>query len=81
MARKLRLYVSKSLRGRLTTERHKNWRKTLMKMQRGKCYYCGCDMDEPTLDHVIPLSKGGEDTFENVVAACEPCNREKADSV
>ncbi len=32
----------------------------------------------PTIDHIIPLSLGGPDTFENTVAACTPCNSAKA---
>lgn len=29
---------------------------------------------QPTLDHVIPLSKGGEDSPDNIVVACRHCN-------
>ena len=43
------------------------------------CMYCGntfLDKDL-TRDHVMPSSKGGEDTWENVVAACRRCNHHK----
>jgi 5-methylcytosine-specific restriction endonuclease McrA len=40
------------------------------------CQYCGCG-DELTFDHVIPRSRGGQTTWENVVAACAPCNLRK----
>ena len=41
------------------------------------CQYCGKGEDL-TFDHVIPRSKGGRTTWENVVAACAPCNLKKA---
>ena len=37
------------------------------------CQYCGDDQDL-TFDHVVPRSKGGHTTWDNVVAACSPCN-------
>ena len=40
---------------------------------RFQCQYCGDDEDL-TFDHVIPRSRGGKTTWENVVAACAPCN-------
>ena len=44
------------------------------------CQYCGC-RDELTFDHVVPRSKGGTTTWENVVAACSPCNLRKGDKL
>ncbi|WP_424927862.1 HNH endonuclease [Amaricoccus tamworthensis] len=41
------------------------------------CQYCGAK-DQLTFDHVIPRSRGGRTTWENVVAACGPCNLHKA---
>ena len=41
-----------------------------------ECQYCG-DEDELTFDHVIPRSRGGRTTWENVVTACSPCNLKK----
>lgn len=43
------------------------------------CMYCGQEFTKPhlTRDHVQPVSKGGIDVWENVVAACIPCNSRK----
>ena len=44
------------------------------------CVYCGNDNRKTlTLDHVVPQSKGGKDTWENLVTACKRCNGEKSD--
>ena len=44
-----------------------------------KCQYCGGDFKthELTFDHVIPRSRGGRTNWENIVAACRPCNTKK----
>ncbi len=42
------------------------------------CQYCGKESRGLTLDHVIPRFRGGVHTWENVVAACIPCNHRKA---
>ncbi|HWL05233.1 MAG TPA: HNH endonuclease [Xanthobacteraceae bacterium] len=43
---------------------------------RFSCQYCG-DHDELTFDHLIPRSRGGQTTWDNVVTACSPCNLHK----
>lgn len=45
-----------------------------------KCQYCG-STKELTIDHIIPRSRGGEDTWENLVVACMPCNTRKSDKL
>jgi 5-methylcytosine-specific restriction endonuclease McrA len=42
-----------------------------------RCQYC--DSPAENIDHVIPRSKGGTHSWENVVAACRPCNARKMD--
>lgn len=42
-----------------------------------KCAYCGCEPIEITQDHVIPISKGGEDSASNIVPVCQTCNKRK----
>ncbi|MBO0352333.1 HNH endonuclease [Phormidium pseudopriestleyi FRX01] len=41
------------------------------------CQYCGYSGDELTLDHVMPRSRGGPDSWENLVSACVRCNVKK----
>jgi len=41
------------------------------------CQYCGRHGHELTIDHIIPRSRGGLHTWENVVSACRPCNHRK----
>jgi hypothetical protein len=45
------------------------------------CAYCGCKPEKLTQDHVIPLSKGGLHTANNVVPACPQCNIAKKDKI
>ncbi|MCB2144747.1 MAG: HNH endonuclease, partial [Rhodobacteraceae bacterium] len=44
------------------------------------CQYCG-SRGELTFDHVLPRSRGGITSWENVVAACSPCNLKKANKL
>lgn len=54
-------------------------RKNIFERDRCQCQYCGkiLPKHELTIDHVIPRSRGGEDTWENLVLACLPCNLKK----
>lgn len=45
---------------------------------RFSCQYCGSSEDL-TFDHLIPRSRGGQTTWENILTACAPCNLRKAD--
>lgn len=42
-----------------------------------RCQYCGATAEN--IDHVVPRSRGGQHVWENVVAACRPCNTRKED--
>lgn len=62
---------------------YKNWpvsRKNIIKRDRHTCQYCGKHLgkNEYTVDHVIPRSKGGKNTWENLVTSCRKCNSKKA---
>lgn len=48
---------------------------------RYRCQYCEITLEksEVTLDHVIPVAKGGKTAWDNIVAACQTCNHSKGD--
>ncbi|MBO3462952.1 HNH endonuclease [Aetokthonos hydrillicola Thurmond2011] len=53
-------------------------RREVLKRDHHTCQYCG-SRKHLTLDHVIPRSKGGQHTWDNVVTACATCNQKKRD--
>ena len=63
-------------RGALTTLTVAQW-KAIVAAYKGKCAYCGAEPKKLTIDHVLPLARGGHHTTENVVPACLPCNSRK----
>jgi 5-methylcytosine-specific restriction endonuclease McrA len=42
-----------------------------------RCQYCGQEVGQMTLDHIVPRHRGGEHSWQNLVAACPQCNRRK----
>jgi 5-methylcytosine-specific restriction endonuclease McrA len=52
-------------------------RKNLLHRDGHMCQYCKHVGDDLTLDHVLPRSRGGQDTWENMVVACVRCNVNK----
>ena len=52
---------------------------SLFRRDQHLCLYCGNQMSEVTLtrDHVIPMSRGGKDSWNNVVSSCRRCNQRK----
>ena len=52
-------------------------RKNILKRDNHTCQYCGTRSVPMTIDHVRSKKKGGEDSWENLVAACVPCNTNK----
>ena len=52
-------------------------KKGILERDKFTCVYCGAKAN--TVDHVFPESRGGKSTWENLAAACEPCNGFKAD--
>ena len=60
------------------THRRKITRRAVFARDGWTCQYCGA-RSNLTVDHVIPRSKGGGSTWDNIVASCAPCNRRKGD--
>ena len=54
-------------------------RRAVFARDRWTCQYCGTVRSTLTVDHVIPRSKGGPSSWDNIVASCAPCNRRKGD--
>lgn len=46
---------------------------------KGRCHYCGgaAEPKSLTMDHIVPISRGGKSTKGNVVPACKTCNNRK----
>ncbi|MEA3545490.1 MAG: HNH endonuclease [Thermodesulfobacteriota bacterium] len=57
--------------------RKQNWWKN--RVDKGVCHYCGQSVEpkELTLDHVVPVARGGRSTKGNCVPACKDCNNQK----
>lgn len=58
-------------------------RKNILLRDRNSCQYCSIVLtaSELTLDHVVPRSRGGLSTWENLVACCHECNRRKGNQL
>ena len=52
-------------------------RKNILKRDNHTCQYCGVRSVPMTIDHIQARKKGGGDSWENLVAACVPCNTQK----
>lgn len=52
-------------------------RKEVLQRDDYTCQYCGKRTHDLTIDHVVPRHRGGQHAWENVVAACKPCNHRK----
>jgi len=56
-------------------------RKNILHRDNNTCQYCGKVSSELSIDHVVPKSKGGENSWENTVAACLRCNTLKGNKL
>ena len=64
------------------THRRKITRRAVFARDRWTCQYCGSRSSSSlTVDHVVPRSKGGPSSWDNIVTSCAPCNRRKGDAL
>jgi uncharacterized CHY-type Zn-finger protein len=66
----------RTLKGTISTLTNDEWEE-IKKRYNYKCVYCG-EKKALTQDHIIPISKGGHHTKDNVIPACQPCNSRKS---
>jgi len=66
------LYVVRSPRPRVRL-----CKREILRRDNHRCQYCGRETTQLTLDHIVPRHRGGEHSWENLVAACPQCNRRK----
>jgi len=64
-------------RNRARELRQSQWWKN--RIGQGRCHYCAAQVPpkELTLDHIVPVSRGGRSTKGNCVPACKACNSSK----
>jgi len=72
------------IEGVLNTLTAGDWQ-DILKKHNFKCVYCGKDLltlfGKPEKDHVIPISKGGNNTKDNIVPSCRGCNARKGSNI
>ena len=54
-------------------------RKNILMRDGHRCQYCGTSRGAMTVDHVMPKTMNGKDSWENLVCACVACNNRKGD--
>lgn len=71
---RLKRYVRRPHRQRVAFNR-----RNVLRRDDQRCQYCGEHGHDLTLDHVVPRSRGGPTSWENIVACCRACNARKRD--
>jgi len=67
-------------RGRVGGAGKRRKRRALLRRDGAACAYCGrpfgtgLPFSRPTIEHVVPLARGGSNALTNLVLACKPCN-------
>jgi 5-methylcytosine-specific restriction endonuclease McrA len=67
-------YIKLPLKSRISSE--KPTKNSIYKRDNYTCQYCG-EKNNLTIDHVVPTSRGGGNSYSNLVVACNSCNTKK----
>jgi hypothetical protein len=70
--------------GKALRQNHHSWKSVrvrILSRDDFTCRYCGKKSPTMTVDHVIPVTRGGDHNDENLVAACRPCNSKKGNKI
>lgn len=59
-----------------SSDARKKWKRSIKEHWNNQCAYCG-NVENLTLDHITPQSKGGTNRLTNVICACDKCNKSK----
>jgi len=83
----VKMALSQPPRAKVKDTRSSNSRKIRKNLMRGraqvKCHWCPTliDLDTSTLEHIIPLDRGGLDNDNNRTLACHPCNNKRGNEM
>jgi hypothetical protein len=61
--------------------RWKELRLSIFRRDNYICGYCGKHTENPECDHIIPISRGGDSGYDNLITACKKCNRSKSNKL
>lgn len=72
-----RRYRARKQQATIENVTEKGWM-IIVQAYQSRCAYCGKQCDPPTMDHIIPISKGGSHSYGNIIPACLSCNCRKS---
>ena len=77
MCRRDEVFVTKI--NKMGSEDRRRRKRKLMERDEGKCFWCKTMLayEDATMDHVIPMARGGTDALTNLVLSCQPCNNSR----
>lgn len=69
--------------GKMNSKQKQTKKQQLITLYGSYCWWCRCSFSEDklTLDHLLPRSRGGSNSLENLRLACFPCNKSRGNSL